>query len=151
LSESREELGLPYLVTLEATHHGPTELRVPSMFVEIGSSAKQWEDPAAGKAVAHAIWTAATRSSDGIPAVGFGGGHYSWKHTEAVVKGEYALGHILSKYFFQNYDPAVVDLAFRRTVGDCSHAVIDKKGMRGAERNALIDDLERSGRQVVMI
>lgn len=151
LSESREELGLPYLVSLEATHHGPTELRVPSMFVEIGSSAKQWEDPAAGKAVARAIWTAATHSSDGILAVGFGGGHYSWKHTDAVVKGQFALGHILSKYFFQSYDPTIVELAFRRTVGDCSHAVIDKKGMRGAERSALVNYLEKSGREVVMI
>ena len=35
LSESREELGLPYLVSLEATHHGPTELRVPCLFVAV--------------------------------------------------------------------------------------------------------------------
>jgi len=151
LSESREELGLAYLVSLEATHHGPTELRVPSMFVEIGSSAKQWEDPAAGKAVARAIWTAATHPSDGIPAVGFGGGHYSWKHTEAVVKDGFALGHILSKYFFQSYDPAIVELAFRRTMGDCSHAVIDKKGMRAAERSTLVEFLKKSGRDVIMI
>lgn len=151
LSESREELGLPYLVSLEATHHGPTELRVPSMFVEIGSSEKEWRDPVAGKAVARAIWAAATRPSNGIPSVGFGGGHYSWKHTEAVVRGQFAMGHILSKYFFGNYDPAMVELAFRRTVGDCSHAVIDKKGMRGAERNVLVDFLKKSGRNVVMI
>ncbi len=151
LSESREELGLPYLVSLEATHHGPTELRVPSMFVEIGSSAKQWEHPLAGKAVARAVWIAATRPSDGIPSVGFGGGHYSWKHTEAVVKGRFALGHILSKYFFQSYDPAVVELAFRRTVGECSHALIDKKGMRGVERGTLVEFLKESGRDVVMI
>lgn len=151
LVESREELGLPYLVSLEATHHGPTELRVPSMFVEIGSSAKQWEDPLAGKAVARAIWTAAIRPSDGVQAVGFGGGHYSWKHTEAVVKKQFALGHILSKYFFQNYDPTIIELAFRKTVGDCSHAVIDKKGVRGIERNTLVEFLEKSGREIVMM
>ena len=151
LSESREELGLAYLVSLEATHHGPTELRVPSMFVEIGSSAKEWEDPLAGKAVARAVWIAATRPSNGIPSVGFGGGHYSWKHTEAVVKGRFALGHILSKYFFQSYDPAIVELAFRRTVGGCSHALIDKKGMRGAERGTLVEFLKKSGREVVMM
>jgi len=151
LSESREELGLSYLVSLEATHHGPTELQVPSMFVEIGSSAKQWQDPLAGKAVADAIWTGATRPSNGTQAVGFGGGHYSWKHTEAVLKDQYALGHILSKYFFQGYDPVIVELAFGRTVGHCSHAVIDKKGVRGAERGVLVRFLEKSGRHVVMI
>ncbi len=151
LSESREELDLQYMVSLEATHHGPTELQVPCMFVEIGSSAREWEDPIAAKAVAHAIWAAATRPSDGIPSVGFGGGHYSWKHTEAVVKGRFALGHILSKYFFRDYESVIVELAFRKTVGGCSHAVIDKKGMRGAERNTLVEFLEKSGRDLVMI
>jgi D-aminoacyl-tRNA deacylase len=151
LSESREELGLSHLVSLEATHHGPTELPVPCMFVEIGSSAKQWEDPVAGKAVARAIWTAATSPANGTPAVGFGGGHYSWKHTDAVVKGQFAFGHILSKYFFDGYDPAIVGLAFRRTIGECSHAVIDKKGVRGSERNTLVELLNRIGREIVMI
>jgi D-aminoacyl-tRNA deacylase len=151
LSVSREELGLSHLLSLEATHHGPTELPVPCMFVEIGSSAKQWEDPVAGKAVARAIWAAATSPANGTPAVGFGGGHYSWKHTDAVVKGQFAFGHILSKYFFDGYDPAIVELAFRRTIGECSHAVIDKKGVRGSERDALVELLNRIGREIVMI
>jgi len=151
LSGSREELGLSYLVSLEATHHGPTELPAPCMFVEIGSSAKQWEDTVAGKAAARAIWTAATSPANGAPAVGFGGGHYSWKHTDAVVKGQFAFGHILSKYFFDGYDPAIVELAFRRTIGECSNAVIDKKGVRGSERNTLVELLSRTGREIVMI
>ena len=151
LAESREELGLSYLVSLEATHHGPTELPVPCMFVEIGSSEKQWEDPIAGKAVARAIWTAATSQAKATPAVGFGGGHYSWKHTEAVLKGDFALGHILSKYFFDSYDQTIVELAFRRTVGDCAHAVIDKKGVRGHERAILVEFVKRSGREAIMI
>jgi D-aminoacyl-tRNA deacylase len=151
LSESREELGLSYLVSLEATHHGPTELPVPCMFVEIGGSVKQWEDPLAGKAAAIAIWTAATSPIRGIPAVGFGGGHYSWKHTDAVLKGDFAIGHIFSKYFFDDYAEALVESAFRRTVGYCSHAVIDKKGVRGPERAILVEHLKRSAHEVVMI
>jgi D-tyrosyl-tRNA(Tyr) deacylase len=105
----------------------------------------------AGKVAARAIWTAATSPANGTPAVGFGGGHYSWKHTDAVVKGQFAFGHILSKYFFDGYDPAIVELAFRRTIGECSHAVIDKKGVRGSERNTLVELLSRTGREVVMI
>jgi len=101
--------------------------------------------------VARAIWAAATSPSNGPPAVGFGGGHYSWKHTDAVVKREFAIGHILSKYFFDTYDQAIVELAYRRTVGDCSLAIIDKKGVRGTERNTLVEFLKKSGRQVVMI
>ncbi len=151
LSESRDELGLPYLVSLEATHHGPTELPVPCMFAEIGSSAKQWDDPTAGKAVARAIWAAATSPSTGTLAVGFGGGHYSWKHTDAVVRREFAIGHILSKYFFDSYDQTIVELAYRKTAGNCSLAIIDKKGIRGPERNSLVEFLKKSGRDVLMI
>jgi len=151
LSESREELRLPYLVSLEATHHGPTELPVPCMFVEIGSSPREWGDPDAARAVARAIWAAATHPSDGTPAVGFGGGHYSWKHTESVVKDRFALGHILSKYFFAEYDPSIVELAFQKTLGECRHAVIDKKGVRGTERKILVDFLEESGRDCIMV
>jgi D-aminoacyl-tRNA deacylase len=121
------------------------------MFVEIGSSEKQWEDPVAAKAVADAVWAAATRPSDGSLAVGFGGGHYSWKHTDAVVRSDLAVGHILSKYFFEQYDPAIVDLAFRRSVGQCSKAIIDKKGMRGPQRAALTEFLTRTGRIVQMV
>jgi len=151
LSESREELSLPYLVSLEATHHGPTELPAPCMFVEIGSSAREWSDPNAARAVAKAIWTAATRPSEGTLAVGFGGGHYSWKHTESVLKDRFAFGHILSKYFFEDFDTGLVELAFRKTVGECHHGVIDKKGVRGAERKILLEYLQQSGRECVMM
>ena len=39
-----------YRVSYEVTHHGPTGLRLPSFFVEIGSTEQEWTDPAAGLA-----------------------------------------------------------------------------------------------------
>ena len=33
-----------YEVTLECTHHGPTDISVPSVFIEIGSGESQWTD-----------------------------------------------------------------------------------------------------------
>ena len=33
-----------YQVTIESTHHGPTSLTKPVMFVEIGSTASEWKD-----------------------------------------------------------------------------------------------------------
>src|SRR6056297_1909180 len=44
-----------YDVGMECTHHGPTDVGVPSMFVEVGSAEPQWRDPAAARAVARAI------------------------------------------------------------------------------------------------
>ncbi len=43
LNERRSRLD-GYEITIEATHHGPTSLRRPVLFVELGSSENQWRD-----------------------------------------------------------------------------------------------------------
>ncbi|MBI2661093.1 hypothetical protein HYX09_02370, partial [Candidatus Woesearchaeota archaeon] len=43
-----------FQLTMEATHHGPF-LEKPVLFVEIGSTEKEWNDPINGKIVADAI------------------------------------------------------------------------------------------------
>lgn len=60
------EMELGYDVTFEVTHHGPTELDTPSLFVEIGSTEKEWMDPKPGLAVAKSVLELAeTESIDG--------------------------------------------------------------------------------------
>jgi D-aminoacyl-tRNA deacylase len=44
-----------YAVGTECTHHGPSAVGAPAMFVEVGSDREQWADPAAAAAVARAI------------------------------------------------------------------------------------------------
>ncbi|HXY82908.1 MAG TPA: D-aminoacyl-tRNA deacylase, partial [Candidatus Saccharimonadales bacterium] len=89
-----------------------------------------------------AIWQAATAPIEGKDAVGFGGGHYCNKHCVALRQSGYAFGHILSKYFFEQYDEQIVRMAFQRSLGKKSPvAVIDWKGMRGPERKRLIETL----------
>jgi len=45
LDETKNGLSINYEVSLEATHHGPTQLNVPVWFVEIGGLEKYWKDP----------------------------------------------------------------------------------------------------------
>jgi D-aminoacyl-tRNA deacylase len=151
LDEAREARGLKYTVTLEATHHGPTELGVPTLFVELGSTEKEWTDRQAAGAAAEAIWKAATAPLTGINAVGFGGGHYCNKQCTATRNERYAFGHIFSKYFFEEYDETIVQLAFQRTLGECRTAVIDWKGVRGSERGKLLETLKRMGVEIVRV
>jgi D-aminoacyl-tRNA deacylase len=151
LDAARETLKLNYTVTLEATHHGPTQLGVPTLFVEVGSTENEWNDPQAAAAASEAIWKAATAPAAGKAAVGFGGGHYCNKQCIAVRKDGYAFGHILSKYFFEDYDETIVRMAFERTLGGCRTAVIDWKGVRGAERSKLIETLKRMDIEVVRV
>jgi D-aminoacyl-tRNA deacylase len=143
LDATREARELNYAVTLEATHHGPTELGVPTLFVEIGSTEREWDDPQAAAAASEAIWAAATTPCPGKAAVGFGGGHYCNKQCMAVRKDGYAFGHILSKYFFEEYDEEIVHMAFKRTLGECRTAVVDWKGVRSPDRSKLLETLKK--------
>lgn len=151
LDEAREDLKLNYAVTLEATHHGPTELGVATLFVEIGSTEREWNDQQAAAAAGRAIWKAATEPAHGKIAIGFGGGHYCNKQCAAIRKDGYAFGHILSKYFFEEWDEEMVRMAFRRTLGDARTAVIDWKGIRGSERAKFLDVLKRDKIEVVRV
>lgn len=146
LVERRRQLTSDYRVSLEATHHGPTELDVPVWFVEIGSSEAQWKDDEAGEAAAEAVWASLSPSAKGKAAVGFGGGHYSPKHTELCVETNYAVGHIFPKYSFTSgIDEGVLSQAFSKTWGGCTVAAVDWKGLRGDHRRVLLEKLEAMG------
>ena len=149
LDAARETMKLNYAVTLEATHHGPTELGIPTLFIEIGSTEKEWSDPQAGAAASEAIWKAATDPANGKSAVGFGGGHYCNKQCIALRQDGYSLSHIFSKYFFEDYDRELVRMAFDQTLGGCRTAIIDWKGIRGSQRTALLDDLKQMNVEIV--
>jgi D-aminoacyl-tRNA deacylase len=151
LDREREAGKLNYAVTLEATHHGPTELGVPTLFVEVGSTEKEWNDTKAAAVASEAIWQAATRPEPGTIAVGFGGGHYCNKQCVAIRKDGYAFGHIFSKYFFEEYDEEMVRSAIDQTSGECRRAVIDWKGIRGSDRAQLLEALKKLKVEIVRV
>jgi len=143
LTQAKDEFGLTeYSVSLEVTHHGPTELMTPVMFVEIGSSESQWTDVKAGYAVAKAIWAGGTKPVDSRSCVGFGGGHYATKHTKMTLQEDLAIGHIFSKYaFIEGFNLSLIATSFRKTYGGCKLATIDWKGVRSDNRRKLIEVL----------
>ena len=90
-----------YEVGMECTHHGPTAVGVPSMFVEVGSAEPQWDDPDAAQAVAKAILDlrgvdpfAPYEDGTRRHVVGFGGGHYVPRFERIVRETDWAVGHI---------------------------------------------------------
>jgi D-aminoacyl-tRNA deacylase len=64
----------------------------PSFFVEIGSTEKEWADPAAGLAVAQSVLSAVPQEP--VPLIGFGGNHYAARQTEIALTSRGAFGHI---------------------------------------------------------
>ena len=130
-----------YIVSLEATHHGPVDVRTPSFFAEIGSTKEQWVDEKAGEAVARAILALELEE---LPVfLGFGGGHYVQRQTELIFNSRIAFGHMFSSYQVPDLDLEAVDLA--RESSNATYAYIDRKSLRSAERKRLEEMIEETG------
>lgn len=84
-----------YDVGMECTHHGPTDVGAPAMFVELGSSDAEWTDGEGARAVARAILTLRGVSAGrDRQLVGFGGGHYVPRFERIAHETDWAIGHI---------------------------------------------------------
>ena len=147
------EAGLQIEVTMEATHHGPTSLSMPVCFVEIGSGEKEWTDPVLGEIVANAVMSSIAKIEGSPPtAVGFGGTHYSAKHTRICMEGDYAIGHLVSSHSFDGgVSERVIGETFTKTTGHCNTAIVDWKGLHSNDRRRLIASLEVAGREIVRV
>ena len=147
LVEARNELKLTYNVSLEATHHGPTQLDVPVTFVEIGSSPEQWRDEKAGEAVVRAIMAAATSQMKCRHAIGLGGPHYAPHHTDVALCTDVGVGHILPKY--ASIDETLLERAIVRTRGGIELLALDWKGMSSEQRQISQRFADRLGIQAM--
>ncbi len=145
------QAGIQIEVTMEATHHGPTNLSMPVCFVEIGSGESEWKDPVLGGIAANAVMSAIANVEETRPtAVGFGGTHYSAKHTSICMEGDYAIGHLVSSHSFDGgVSERVISDTFSKTTGSCNTAIVDWKGLHSSDRRKLIASLEAAGREIV--
>jgi D-aminoacyl-tRNA deacylase len=153
-----------YDVGMECTHHGPSDVGVPSMFVELGSGEDQWDDPAGARAVAKAISdlrgvepgapveTApdenSTVGTDPASAgrrrhlIGFGGGHYAPRFERVARETDWAVGHVAADWGLDELGdpgdhPAVVRRLFEESAA--AYALLDGEAA-GVE--AVVEDLD---------
>lgn len=88
-----------FQIILEATHHGPTALSKPSIFIEIGTTEKQWTDVSLCSSIAELVSEVFANKLQTYPtAIAFGGTHYPEKFTDEVINGKYAIGTITPKH-----------------------------------------------------
>jgi D-aminoacyl-tRNA deacylase len=132
LFDIREEVS-SHEITLEATHHGPTSLKKPVLFIEIGSSERDWTNKKLGSAVAGCVFeliqseTIANRKK---VAIAFGGTHYPDKLTHMLTEGdEFSIGAIASKYALPFVDKDIFDQMLRKSVEKPGFALIDWKSL----------------------
>jgi D-aminoacyl-tRNA deacylase len=129
-----------YDVSLECTHHGPTDVGAPSLFVELGSGPDQWDDPEGARAVARAVL--ALRDVDPVgdrTLAAFGGGHYAPRPTRVVRETDWAVGHVAADWALAGLDPTADGDVLRQALdrSDATRALVegDRPDLRAALRD----------------
>ncbi len=146
------EMNLIYDVTLEVTHHGPTEVDKPITFVEIGPNEAIWRDKKAAYIAVKAVLDAIDMGIDKcVKLVGFGGPHYAPIFVNLLLREKsYGIGHIVSKYVLTECYRDIIDLVLARN-GGVDKAVINWKGLRGGIRQCIYNYLRDLGIDVLKI
>ena len=150
LWKHREEVK-GYEITLEATHHGPTSLQKPVLFVELGSSEEYWGDRKAARVVARALVESLTERQIWTKVgVGFGGTHYPQKFTRLLVEGDLALAYVAPKYSLEHLDERMVGQMLQRSSAPVRYAAIDWKGL-GRQKERVVGLVKQFGLEEIRV
>lgn len=139
-----------FQITIEATHHGPTALNKPSIFIEIGTTPKQWNDVELCNSVAekvHEVLTA--KMPDYHVAICFGSTHYPEKFTKELLEGTYALGTVMPKHSLDFLDDELFShIIQRNSMADA--ALLDWNGL-GKHKQKVLDLLSQTDLEVIKL
>ena len=137
-----------FVVDIEVTHHGPTALEKPLIFMELGSSEKEWTIDIAGKVVSSAIINTVTKYLDFHKkqefkvGVGFGGMHYAPQFKKLLKDKDIAISFICPKYNISYLDKNLVEQMLNNTYEKVDYFIVDWKGTNSADKQHLIPLLE---------
>lgn len=138
-----------FVVDLEVTHHGPTNLIAPLVFVELGSDEANWNDDAGAAAVAAVIEDLLIAIAEngfdlhelgkdlaGV-GIGFGGLHYAQSFERVMADSTAALTHIVPKHAIVTLTRDVIEQAVNNTFEPISWFVLDWKGLNTEQKDVL--------------
>ncbi|MFO8020014.1 MAG: D-aminoacyl-tRNA deacylase [Promethearchaeia archaeon] len=147
IQRSRKSKFKKFSVDLEVTHHGPTELKKPLIFMELGSSEAQWTIEGAGRVVADAIIEAILKYSDFQEnsikvGIGFGGTHYAPQFKKRIKKDDIAFSFICPKYYLEDLNRDLIDQMIAHNKEKVDFFGIDWSGTTSDDKSHLVPLLE---------
>jgi D-aminoacyl-tRNA deacylase len=148
--KKNEEKFSEFQITIEATHHGPTALSKPSIFIEIGTTEKQWTDESLCHSVASFVHKVMSNPIPENPvAICFGGTHYPSKFTSQLLDGKYALGTVIPKHALENLDEQLFSHILKQN-SVATVALLDWNGL-GPNKQKVLSLLESTDLEVVKL
>jgi D-aminoacyl-tRNA deacylase len=137
-----------FSLDMEVTHHGPTTLDIPLIFMELGSSKQEWLIKEAGELVANAIVNAVFKylvfkeEKTQQIGLGFGGTHYAPNFNRLITNNNIALSFICPKYHIQELNENLIKLMINNTLEKIDYFIVDWKGTNSQDKKHLIPLLE---------
>ena len=139
-----------FQITIEATHHGPTALTKPSIFIEIGTTEQQWTDISLCNSVATLVHQVLSNPMpEGPVAICFGGTHYSSKFTDELLEGKYALGTVIPKHALDNLDGDLFSHVVKQN-SLAKFALLDWNGL-GMNKQKILGFLKSTSLEIVKL
>ena len=139
-----------FQITIEATHHGPTALNKPAIFIEIGTTEKQWTDTALCNSVAKLAAEVLHEPPKSAPvAICFGGTHYPEKFTKELIQGTHALGTVIPKHSLDFLDQELFSHILERN-NMAKSALLDWGGL-GQNKQKVLDFLSQTDLEVIRL
>ena len=141
-----------YDIVIEATHHGPTSLNGPVLFVEIGSTEREWADINAASIVCDCILDAIENDLNRCKKVGIGlgGTHYPIKFNKLLLKSEFGLAYIATKYDLQSIDKKMLEQMILKSIEKITHMIVDWKGL-GKEKDRIMRLVADTGLDILRV
>ena len=151
VSKLRDDLQ-SFEITIEATHHGPTSLKKPVLFVEVGSTEKEWNNRDIAAIVCKSIVTILSRTITHQKkiGIGLGGNHYGSKFNFLLLNSDIAMGHICSKYNLKSINESLLKQMTTKCCEQTTHIALDNKGL-GKEKQRILDLINKSGLEIIKL
>jgi D-aminoacyl-tRNA deacylase len=146
----KRDLFSKFEITIEATHHGPTALSKPTLFIEIGTTEKEWNDKKLCENIAKIIVEEfKNEPQKHKTAVCFGGTHYPKKFNKELIEGEFALGTVIPKHALDNLDEVLFSHIMDRNK-EVKYALVDWGGL-GQNKQKIVNFIQMAGLEMIKV
>jgi len=147
---TKRDLFSKFEITIEATHHGPTALSKPTLFIEIGTTEKEWNDKKLCEGVAKIIVEEFKKEPQRHKtAICFGGTHYPKKFNKELIEGEFALGTVIPKHALDNLDKELFSHIVDRNK-EAKYALVDWRGL-GQNKQKVVNFIQDAGLEMIKV
>lgn len=147
-----------YDITIEASHHGPTHIINPILFIEIGSTELEWNNKFIASLVCKTILKTINELEESKnkykekvkTVIGIGGNHYPKKFNDLILFSNIAFAAIMSKYNIPFLNARMLEEMNKKSIERIESICIDEKGL-GSEKIKVLKIIKSQDVEIISV